>query len=133
MSARPWRALLLAAVAAVLCAGCATGPAPLDDVQMDEVLDGIGSLGSQPSTVGEALALAPSGTIQMIDARIATGVANEQVAFQGAPPEDLHNWMIVGVCGYPNAIPSIEIAAVPPEDIDAALANRNFHLVCDGA
>lgn len=100
---------------------------------MDEVFDVLDLSGSEPSTVGEALALAPSGTMQMIDARIATGVGNQQDAFQGAPPEAYHDWMVVGICGYSNAIPSIEIAAVPSEDLDAALANRNFHLVCDGA
>lgn len=127
------RTLLLGAAAAALLAGCATGPAPLSATQVDEVFDGIDLSGSEPSTVGEALALAPSGTMQMIDARIATGVGNEQDVFQGAPPEDYHDWMVVGICGYANSIPSVEIAAVPPDDLDAALANRNFHLVCDGA
>ncbi|WP_206446847.1 hypothetical protein [Agrococcus sp. KRD186] len=132
MVTRSTRATVAALVggAALLLTGCASGPAPLSEPEITAVLAAI-----EPGsgvTVGDALALAREGTIGMIDARIATGVGQAQDVFEGAPPAGYHDWAIVATCSYGSSIPSIEVAAVPPADLDAAMASRGWNLQCDG-
>lgn len=116
--------------AALVLTGCAAGPAPLAEPEMQAVFDAIEP--ASGATVGDALALARDGTIGMIDARIATGVGQTQESFSGAPPEAYLDWAVVGLCGYGSSIPSIEVAAVPPADLEAAMASQGWNLQCEG-
>lgn len=124
--------LALVATTVAVLVGCSAGPRPLDWEEIDGITDANDAAGPGRFTVGEAVALAPAGTIGLIDARRAAGIANTEERFDGAPPESHDDWLIVGICAYSSSIPSVEVAAVPPEHVDAAFPNAEFHLVCDG-
>lgn len=129
---RTHAAMLSAALAAAVVVGCTPappGPLPLEQQQIDAVFAANGGAVGE-LTVGEALALAPEGTIGMIDARVAAGVGSAQSVIDGAPGPEFAQWVVVGLCGYPQAVPSVELAAVPPEDVEAIVPGWN--LVCDG-
>lgn len=112
--------LALAAIAAALMlAGCASGPERLEQAEVAAVMDAVDVQGPQRSTVAEALELSPHGTIGMVDARASSGVHDDAVTVPGAPGGDFLDWPIVAVCGSPNAAPSVLLVALPPDEVAA--------------
>lgn len=122
----------IAAVAgALMLAGCAgsSGPEPLTQGQLDAF-----SAAYVPgeTRVGEALALAPAGTVGLIEVHVSDAAGAVEHATYGSPPDSFHDWLVVGVCGTPGVLPSIEVAAVPPAQEEAVASAPGFHLECDG-
>jgi hypothetical protein len=124
--------LAIAVSAALLLAGCAArpGPAPMTQAQLDSFSAAYSASGEM--TVGDAVALAPGGMVGMIDVRVASGIGAVEEVVLGVPPEDFHDWPVVGLCMYADAVPSIEVAAVPPSHAQAFADGPGLHLLCDG-
>ncbi|WP_456515857.1 hypothetical protein [Agrococcus sp. UYP33] len=122
---------MLAVILLLGLAGCTAdpGPAPLTQAQLGSFAAAVDT-GS--TTVGEAAALAPAGTLGLIEVRVEPGTGPVEHASYGAPPEDFLDWIVIGHCGMPDAVPSIEIAAVAPAEADAFDRAGGFDLVCDG-
>jgi hypothetical protein len=124
-------AILLVLAAGLVLAGCAgdAEPAPMTQQQ----LDAFGAAYDQGAmTVGDAVQLAPTGMVGMIDVRIAAGIGAVEEVVHGAPPADFHDWPVVALCFYPQDVPSIEVAAVPPSHEQAFVDAQGFELMCDG-
>lgn len=121
---------MLGIAAAVLLTGCATGPAPLHDDEIQAVMaafdpEDVGSL-----TVGDALPIAPDGTIGMVDARSSSGKHDEHVAVEGTPGEEYADWPVIAVCGSGGVVPSVLLVALPPEEL-SAFEERPWGTSCD--
>ncbi|MCH1883013.1 hypothetical protein [Agrococcus sp. ARC_14] len=124
MRTRHGRAPLLALTAALagLLAGCSAGPAALDSMQIEEIMEQIELESPDRSTVAEALRLSPMGTIGVLDAREATLDANPPAAPIPSPGAEQADWVVVSTCGSAGAVPSILLVALPAEEADAYLA-----------
>lgn len=121
---------LLGITAAVLLTSCATGPAPLQQDEIDAVMDAydpehLGSL-----TVGEAVSLAPEGTIGMIDARSSSGTHDAHVSVDGMPGQEYADWPVISVCGSGGSVPSVLLVALPPDEL-ASFNDRPWGVNCD--
>lgn len=121
---------LLGITTAVLLGGCATGPAPLHEDEIDAVMgaydsDDLGSL-----TVGDALPLAPEGTIGMVDARSTSGMHDESVSVDGMPGEEYADWPVIAMCGSGGVVPSVLLVALPPDEL-AVYEERPWGTNCD--
>lgn len=127
-SRRIIRTASLIAVAAVL-AGCAPSPA-LPTLTAEEI-DASGVVVA--STVGEARAAVPEGTLALIDARMAMGLGNQTEVLGGPPGASFDDWVVVGHCGYPGGSPAVEVAAIPPELDERRQEAAGWNLLCDGA
>lgn len=132
MHARSRTAAAIAVAAALLLSGCAAqqGPAPMTQAELDDFSAAYSDAAAM--TVGDAVALAPGGMVGMIDVRVASGIGGTEEVILGEPPEELHDWSVVGLCMYADAVPSIEVAAVPPSHVQAFADGPGLHLVCDG-
>lgn len=132
MRARSKATVAVAVSAALLLAGCASRSAP--DPMTQEQLDAFSAAysASDTMTIGDAVALAPGGMVGMIDVRVDAGIGAVEEVVQGVPPEAFHDWPVVGLCMYADAVPSIEVAAVPPSHAQAFADGPGLHLVCDG-
>lgn len=104
-------ALLVLAVAGVALAGCAPTPPP--PTLTAQEIEAIGARGA--STVGELRAALPEGTLALLDAGMAMGLSSQRLTLGGPPGPEFDDWVVVGLCGYPEGSPALEAAAVPPE------------------
>lgn len=121
---------MLGITAAVLITSCAAGPAPLHDDEIQSVMaafdpDDVGSL-----TVGDALPLAPAGTIGMVDARSSSGTHDEHVEVDGMPGEEYADWPVIAMCGSGGVVPSVLLVALPPEEL-STFEERPWGTNCD--
>lgn len=125
-----WTHAPIVSAAVLVLAGCAgsPGPAPMSHEQLD---DFGARYDKGDMTVGDAVGIAPAGMVGMIDVRQAAGIGGTEEMVHGTPPAEFHDWPVVGLCFYPDAVPSIEVAAVPPEDMQAYKDAPGFDLVCD--
>lgn len=121
---------LLGITAAVLLTSCSSGPAPLHQDEIDAVMDAYDPDDLGSFTVGEALSLAPDGTIGMIDARSSSGAHDEHVSVDGMPGEEFADWPVVSVCGAGGSVPSVLLVALPPDEL-AGFAERPWGSECD--
>lgn len=130
MAAR-WKLAAVLTAAVLALAGCASGsdPAPMTQEQLDDFNAQYGKGGM---TVGEAIGIAPDGMVGMIDVRRAAGIGAAEEIVHGTPPPEFHDWSVVALCSYPQSVPSIEVAAVPPEDAQTFADAPGFALMCDG-
>ncbi len=124
-------AACFALTSALLLAGCSGLAAP--DPMAPEEIDALtAAYDAGDMSVGDAVGIAPEGTLGMIDVRTAAGVGDTQVVLQGTPPEDFHDWTVVGLCVYPESVPTVEVAAVPAGDAGEVGDGRAWNLECDG-
>ncbi|WP_405216462.1 hypothetical protein [Agrococcus sp. Ld7] len=121
---------LLGIAAAVLVTSCASGPAPLHQDQIDAVMDAYDPEDLGSLTVGEAVSLAPEGTIGMIDVRSSSGTHDVHVSVDGMPGEEFADWPVVSVCGSAGVVPSVLLVALPPHEL-AGFAEHPWRSECD--
>lgn len=124
------RAITGAIGCAVALGGCASDPGPVGMTQAQLETFTATYVGDD-RTVQEALELAPPGTIGLMEVRVAEGAPFEHASYP-EPPEHFRDWVVVGMCGAPDALPSVELAAVAPTQLEAFMDAPPFHLVCDG-
>lgn len=121
---------LLGITAALLLTGCGTGPAPLHDDEIQTVMDAFDPEDVGSLTVGDALPLAPEGTIGMVDARSSSGMLDEHVSAEGMPGEEYADWPVIAMCGSGGVVPSVLLVALPPEEL-AGYQERPWGTSCD--
>lgn len=127
MRRRTAPALLVLAVAGVALAGCAPTTPPTLTVQE---IEAIGARGA--STVGELRAAVPEGTLALLDAGMAMGLSQQRLTLGGPPGPEFDDWSVVGLCGYPDGSPALEVAAVPPELAERIDDAGAWNLECTG-